>query len=169
MKTLPSFFVLFSFLLSMTCCHPAKAEASPTRGDQQTEKLPPGSELESPFMLAMDERNVRCEATGRFNLGNDHDHLSMEVQCSDGEAKLLDAPRLTEKPNIFHIPFKLAVVSIMGEDSGRIKLHLHYYNSQADDVQKIVRLHPDSEGEFTYSFEELVDVKIAPIPLGRKL
>ncbi len=105
-----------------------------------------------------------CVATGAFKLSPQRDFLTMEAQCGE-TTKEVRAPRLKEQPKIFRIPFKAAVVSIMGEEDDNVVLHVHY---QAEDVHHMRSLPASNEGKYGYSFAELVPETVQPLPLTRK-
>ncbi len=103
-----------------------------------------------------------CYATGAFNLDPNREYLLMEVMCEDGHARTLRAPKLDKQENIFQIPFRMAVVSII-EEKDKLVLHLHYYENEK---QQVVPLYVSGKF-YRYSFANLVPTKVTPIPIQK--
>ena len=149
MKSVPVFLAMFAFLLAGTHAISSPLQAQPDILRNQPLDITPAA----------------CSGTGKFNLCDEKDCLMMEMQCEDGRTRTLRAPRLSKQPNIFRIPFELAVVSIVGEEDGGFVLHLHYYKDKEDETQYVVRLPPHENDEYRYSFAHTVPDPVKPRPV----
>lgn len=158
--------LLMLTLIHLACAHAhSKNPEAPAKAVMASEVATTAPKLDGAVLpgLFMSDKDEVCRATGAFNLSQDHGFLTMEAKCNTAMREV-KAERLTKQPNIFRIPFRDAVVSIMKEGEDEPLLHFHYIR---EDGHHIVTLHRVEDAKYAYSFENLVPEKAEPLPLTR--